>query len=56
MLRKPQLSDGFRQRMFKGRVREGSSGVCDPLVHSPLAVGEATGGVTGVNVISPGAA
>ena len=56
MLRKPQLSDGFRQRMFKGRVREGSSRGCDPLVHRPLAAGETTGGVTGVNVISPWAA
>ena len=34
-------------------MRKRSSGGCDPLVHSPLAAGEATGGITGVNVISP---
>ena len=41
--------------MLKGRVRKRSSGVCDPLVHSPLSAGEATGG-PGVNIISPQAA
>ena len=33
---KPEISDGFQESIFKGKVREGSSLVCDQLMHNYL--------------------
>ena len=32
MLRRPELPDGFRGKIYKDRVREEGSGVCDQLM------------------------
>ena len=36
MLKKFKLPGRFQESIFKGKAREGSPGVCDPLVHNSL--------------------